>query len=145
LTTGSFLLYKLVSYCRFLIGFEREVSTYTDWRIEVSTTFKSGDWVTWAYKPCDPDGPYAYMLKSSFSRGDRDTIEDRLLRYLPPPYEVVGVFDTDPLFLKSVGHHQRVGVKMTLKPKWRNGVVDPVKIRHFSGMLFKKVLSPDSE
>ena len=104
--------------------------------------FKSGDWVTWVYEPKDPNGPYNYHIrKYYFHNGERDPIEDRLLRYDPPPYLVERVLFVDPEYLDGAGHPQIVGVWMTLKPKY--GEME-TKLRHFSGKLLKKASPLDN-
>ncbi len=104
--------------------------------------FKLGDLVVWNYAPCDPSGPYEYLVNHN-GWGVHDTIEDSLLQYEPPPYEIVRILPCEvvarsvnvcPIVaLSDIGHPQIVGVLMTNKA---NADVD---IHEFSGKLFKKV------
>ena len=125
--------------------------------------FRVGDWVTWAYERNDPNGPFAHMIDVNKWKPDGklngDIINDRSIRYDPPPYEVVEVFLSNrpgvvkgprgnradikyPSPLASVGHHQYVRVVMYRKPPYAD---HEKKIRTFSGKLFKKVPPPRSK
>lgn len=106
--------------------------------------FEIGDWVSWAFEPNDPNGPYAWMIRENRLRNGNgplngDPINDRLVRYKRPPYLVVQVFPVSEEYLDSVGHTQYVRVKMYRRPPY--GSYDE-KIRTFSGKLFKKVPPP---
>lgn len=103
--------------------------------------FEAKDWVTWAYEPNDPNGPYAWMIPANRFKVHNwglngDPINDRLIRYEAPPYRVVQVFPVPEGFLTSAGHEQYVRIVMYQRAEWGG---PKEKIRTFSGKLLTKV------
>lgn len=130
--------------------------------MEDFVVFEVGDWVDWAFKPNDPNGPYARLLPGNRMKNGNhglngDPINDRLIRYEPPPYHVVEVFIPSEVRdektkegsiaasryhdrISTAGHPQLVRVVMYQKP---NHGGPKEKIRGFPGMLFRKVPPPN--
>jgi hypothetical protein len=101
--------------------------------------FERGDWVDWVFNPRDPRGPYAYLLSRP---SEIEPIEDYTTRYLAGPYRVGRVFPFAGLPEGHVPPHpQVVGIWMYPNPCF-NPKGQLVKLRHFSGYLFKRVDPP---
>lgn len=102
--------------------------------------FKPGDWVTWAFVPRDEGGPFNEHWRKYISRGFRGTVENRLLRYEPPPYLVLRVIlPTEDRRVNGQiinGDPYALGLELTRKKEWGGSRTD---MRHFAAEYFMKV------
>lgn len=106
---------------------------------------KRGQFVTWVYKPEDPDGPYGWMVNNFRPNNHLKwcRIYWALWRYAPPPYKVLDVFylDTKDRLVSEPqdGFLQMVRLEVEVVRGQDIGVVKP---RLYGGMLFKRVPEP---
>jgi len=105
---------------------------------------KRGDWVTWAYRPEDPEGPYGYLISKVRPRQDNHLdwciIRWSLLRYTPPPYKVLCVryLNSESRLVEeqSDGYSQIATVEVEVVMGSDIGTVKP---RRFSSDLLVRV------
>ena len=102
--------------------------------------FQPGDWATWAYMPRDESGPYNDHWRRYVSYGHRGAVEDRLLRYEPPPYLVLRVIQPTEGWRHNgqVVHGNPYALGLELTRKREHGGVR-TDMRHFAASYFVKV------